>query len=107
MFVYVMAVLLVTYPRAGNYMTWCRSLVERKLAACVNVVELKSFYRWEGRVHEDDEVLLIMKTSTAAVQALKETVAREHPYKVPSIVELSPVDVNKPYLEWVLESTQA
>jgi uncharacterized protein involved in tolerance to divalent cations len=48
-----------------------------------------------------------MKTSTAAVQALKETVAREHPYKVPSIVELSPVDVNKPYLEWVLESTQA
>jgi uncharacterized protein involved in tolerance to divalent cations len=48
MFDYVMAVLLVTYPRAGNYMTWCRSLVERKLAACVNVVELKSFYRWRA-----------------------------------------------------------
>jgi len=103
----MMAVLLVTYPRTGNYMEWCRSLVERKLAACVNIVEVKSFYRWEGRVEEDDEVLLVMKTGAGRVQDLKETVAREHPYKVPSIVELNPVDVSKPYLEWVLESTRA
>lgn len=100
-----LAILLVTYPSSGDYASWCRSLVERGLAACINIASIKSTYFWEGRVVEDEEVLLIMKTHPEMVEPLKEAVRREHPYSVPEIVELRPVDVNKPYLNWVTAST--
>jgi len=75
------------------------------LAACVNVLDVKSVYRWEGSIAEDDEVLLIIKTSSEKVSELKKAVMGEHPYKVPEIVEINPADVNKSYLEWVIQST--
>lgn len=102
----MMVVLLVTYPKNREYDKWCRSLVERRLAACINVVDVSSFYWWENRVNEDLEVLLIMKTSREKSEMLKEAVRSEHPYKVPEIVELTPTDVSKPYLAWVLEATR-
>ena len=80
-------------------------MVERRLAACVNVVDTKSIYWWENKVNVDSEVLLIMKTSKHRLQLLKETVVEEHPYKVPEIVEITPADVNKTYLDWVVEAT--
>ncbi|MEM4281330.1 MAG: divalent-cation tolerance protein CutA [Candidatus Caldarchaeum sp.] len=103
----MMAVLLVTYPRDKDYAVWCRSLVERRLAACINLVGVNSVYRWDDSVVEDSEVLLLIKTSEEKVQQLKETIALEHPYKIPEIVELKPADVNQPYLQWVLDSTQS
>ncbi|GBC70084.1 Divalent-cation tolerance protein CutA [archaeon HR01] len=101
----MMALLLVTYPSDRDYLGWARSLVGRGLAACVNVIPVKSVYLWESDIQEDNEVLLILKTDRRVLNDLKDVIKSEHPYQVPEIVELSPADVNKSYLDWVSEST--
>jgi periplasmic divalent cation tolerance protein len=79
--------------------------VELRLAACVNIVAgIHSVYRWEGRVASDDEQLLVIKTSDARVDELREELFRRHPYDVPEFVVL-PVDATSPaYGAWLLES---
>ncbi|MEM2095440.1 MAG: divalent-cation tolerance protein CutA [Candidatus Caldarchaeum sp.] len=101
----MMVVLLVSYPRSGDFEGWCRSLVERRLAACINVVQTESIYWWDNKVNVDSEVLLVIKTSRQKSQLLKETIVAEHPYKVPEMVEITPTDVYKTYLDWVVEAT--
>jgi periplasmic divalent cation tolerance protein len=80
-------------------------LVELRLAACVNIVAgIHSVYRWEGRVASDDEQLLVIKTSDARVDELREELFRRHPYDVPELVVL-PIDATSPaYGAWLLES---
>jgi len=81
-------------------------LVEERLAACVNVVPgLRSLYRWQGKVHEDAEALLLLKTTAARYQALQERLRALHPYELPEIVAV-PVSAGLPaYLEWVAAQT--
>ncbi|MCS7142479.1 MAG: divalent-cation tolerance protein CutA [Aigarchaeota archaeon] len=99
-----LVVYVVTYPEK-NYVEWVRSLVERKLVACVNVIPIRSLYRWEGSIVDEGEVLLLMKTSTSKSRALREVISREHPYEIPEIVEISPLSVNEKYLNWVVDAT--
>jgi len=101
----MMTLLLVTYPAGKDYMGWVRSLVERGYAACVNIIPVRSIYFWEESIQTDEEVLLLIKSDRSLAARLKDVIAAEHPYEVPEIVELNPVDVNKPYLEWVSGAT--
>ena len=79
-----------------------RALVERRLAACVNVVPgVTSFYRWKGEVTQDSEWLLVMKTTAARFEALREALVEMHPYDVPEIVELPIERGHGPYLDWI------
>ena len=82
-----------------------KSLVERKLCACVNLAPgVRSFYRWEGAVQDDAEVLLIMKTTQDKLEALSEHLAEIHSYDVPEMLAI-PIDQGSaPYLEWLAES---
>jgi periplasmic divalent cation tolerance protein len=81
------------------------TLVEARLAACVNIVErVHSVYRWEGRVAGDDEQLLLIKTSDARVDALREELLRVHPYDVPEFVVLSIEGTSEAYGAWLLSS---
>lgn len=95
---------LVTGPE--NYMKeLSKKLVEERLAACVNVIDgVKSIYWWEGKVSEDVESLLIIKTESSKVQELIEFVRRNHPYKVPEVIGVEVGVGNPEYLNWVLES---
>ncbi len=78
-----------------------RHLVERRLAACVNLHPVRSVYRWRGGVEEAREVALAAKTTRARYPALEAEVRRLHSYEVPCIVAL-PVESGSPsYLEWV------
>jgi periplasmic divalent cation tolerance protein len=79
-----------------------RALVERRLAACVNVVPgLVSVYRWKGAVERDEERLLVIKTRRDRFDALREAIASLHPYEVPELVAL-PVEAGNPaYLAWL------
>ncbi|MEM0348796.1 MAG: divalent-cation tolerance protein CutA [Candidatus Caldarchaeum sp.] len=96
---------LVTYPRDRDYVSWCRSLVARRLAASINVAHVDSFFFWENRLNQVEEALLIIKTSSAKADELRKVLEMEHPYRVPAIIELAPEKVNTKYLEWVLETT--
>jgi len=95
-------VVLVTVPDAEAGAALARSLVEARLAACGNVVPgLRSIYRWEGRVHDEPEALLLLKTTRAGFEALREAVLRLHPYQVPEVVALAVEAGSAPYLAWL------
>ncbi|BCS94261.1 Divalent-cation tolerance protein CutA [Metallosphaera sp. J1] len=82
-----------------------RTLVEEKLAACVNLVPgLVSIYRWEGKVTEDSEVLALIKTNSDRLDELIKRLKELHPYKVPEILALDIKNGFKLYLEWIDES---
>ncbi len=79
-----------------------RALVERRLAACVNVVPgLVSIYRWKGGVERDDERLLVIKTRRDRFEALKEAIASLHPYEVPEVLALPVEAGSAAYLAWL------
>jgi periplasmic divalent cation tolerance protein len=95
---------LVTAPgmEAGERLG--RAMVEERRAACANVVPgVVSLYRWEGAVQRDEEALLILKTTAARVEGLRERLVALHPYDVPEVLVLPVVEGHTPYLEWVRE----
>jgi len=94
-------VVLITTPR-GEADRIARYLVENRLAACVNIVRgITSYYWWEGKVTEDQEDLLIVKTLEDSVEELIDEVKKIHPYTVPEVIALPIVEGNRDYLEWV------
>jgi periplasmic divalent cation tolerance protein len=97
-------IVLITHPPDGAE-SFARGLVERRLAACVNLLAARSVYRWEGAVQADDEVLLVAKTDAARLDALQRHVAGAHPYDVPECVALRPAEVEPRYLAWLLAAT--
>lgn len=77
-------------------------VVREKLAACVNLVpHVESIYMWEGRLHQDPEVLLVIKTTTAAYPELEAAVKSRHSYTTPEILAVSASRVSRAYAEWV------
>lgn len=80
-----------------------RLLIEERLAACVNLLPgLVSCYRWEGAVAEDDEVLLLAKTSAIRVEALRQRLSEAHPYAVPAILDWSIAGCNDAFANWLI-----
>ena len=85
-----------------------RALVERKLAACVNLLPgVRSFYVWEGKLTEDQEVTMLIKTRASLVASLTDVVKSLHPYSIPEVLVLSvdPDAGNASYLEWIARET--
>ncbi len=78
------------------------TLVESQLAACVNILDnMQSIYRWEGKLQQDSEVVLIAKTTDSLVAQLIEKVKSLHSYDCPCIVSLPISDGYPPFLEWI------
>jgi periplasmic divalent cation tolerance protein len=101
-------VVLVTAPSADEAARIARALVEEGLAACGNVVPgLRSIYRWEGKVQDDAEALLLLKTTRARFEALRARVLALHPYQVPEVLALPVEAGNAAYLAWIAGSVGA
>ncbi len=84
------------------------TLVEQRVAACVNVLApCQSIYRWEGKLEEAEEVTLLIKTSAARYAALEEAIRAYHPYELPEIVAVRVEKGLPDYLAWVAASTAA
>jgi len=84
------------------------ALVGERLAACVNVVKgVTSIYRWEGKIARDEERLLVIKTTRARFDAVRERILALHAYEVPEIVALPIVAGSEAYLDWLRGETTA
>lgn len=81
-------------------------LVEERLAACVNAVDCRSTYRWEGAVHREDEVVLLAKTTEDRYDALRERVVEAHPYDVPCVERFEESDVLPAFAEWRADAVE-
>jgi periplasmic divalent cation tolerance protein len=80
-------------------------LVERRLAACVNIVpQIESIYRWEGKMESSREWLLLIKTTAEKFAAVRDAIRELHSYDLPECIALNVEDGSPAYMEWIAES---
>lgn len=91
-----------TTPDINTARRLAADLVEKKYAACVNIqAGIESVYEWQGKIEQEPEVLMIIKTSSARYPALEKWLAQAHPYDTPEIIAV-PVEQGLPdYIQWV------
>ena len=100
-------IVLTTVGADFNVRPIAHDLVERRLAACVNVVDgVLSIYQWEGRVTDDREQLLIIKTTESRVDELREALFAQHPYEVPEFLVLPISAISDSYRDWLVRSVE-
>ena len=81
-----------------------RALVEKKLAACVNILPaVRSIYRWKGAIEDDQETLLLIKSSRALFGELRAEIQKLHSYEIPEAIAIPIVDGLERYLEWMAD----
>lgn len=97
---------LTTWPDAVGAQRLARTLLERRLAACVNILPpMTSVYTWEGRTTSGEEHQLLIKTTSTHFDAVQHAIVEEHPYELPEIIAI-PIQRGLPaYLQWIDEST--
>lgn len=82
------------------------ALIEKRLIACANLFpEIESMYRWKGKIENEFEVPLVVKTRAESFAAAAESIRKLHPYETPSIIGTPVENVNSDYLEWVYAET--
>ena len=100
-------IVLVTCASIAEARKIARSVVEKKLAACANIVaDVESIYRWKGNVERAREVLLVIKTTAVGVSELEREIKRMHSYDVPEFIVLPIVAGSQQYLKWIAENAQ-
>jgi len=81
-----------------------RTLVEKRLAACVNILPaVRSIYRWKGAIEDDQETLLLIKSSRALFNDLSAEIERLHSYEIPEAIAIPIVDGLERYLDWMAD----
>ena len=99
-------VVLCTFPTVEAARQIGTLLVEKQLAACVNLVPtIESIYRWQGKLESTAETLAIFKTSDAAYPDFERELSALHPYDVPEIIAIEPTAVAETYAKWILGET--
>ena len=98
-------VVFITGPDRETVSQLACSLVNERLAACANLLDgVTSVFRWKGAVHEESEVLAILKTTADRLPELDDRVRELHPYEVPEVIALPLTFGSAPYLAWVRDS---
>jgi periplasmic divalent cation tolerance protein len=100
-------VIFVTVASRSEGKKIARHLVEAKLAACVNISQsMDSVYRWEGKIAEEREFLLIIKSTRELFPEIKAEISKIHSYHTPEIISLPVIDGSRNYLQWVSDSVK-
>jgi periplasmic divalent cation tolerance protein len=101
-------VVYVTAPTGKSAERLAKIVLQRRWAACVNIVPLvKSRYWWKGKIESAKEALLIIKTRESLVSKLSDGVRKIHPYNVPEVIALPILKGHQPYLAWLFDETRA
>ena len=96
------SIVFVTVPTKEEGENIARSLVEKNLAACVNIIpSVQSVYKWNGKLNIDDELLLVIKGSSSKLEAIEKEVLQLHSYDIPEVISFAIDKGNKEYLDWM------
>jgi periplasmic divalent cation tolerance protein len=76
-------------------------LVQKKLAACVNIFPISSIYRWQGKIVKDKEFAMIIKTKKTNFRMIERFISENHGYKTPCVIEIPIARAARKYLEWL------
>ena len=98
-------VILSTVPQEKSE-AMARALLDKRLVACINTLPVRSFYHWKGEFCDDQEHLLILKTTREKAEEVIAAIKEMHPYEVPEIIALPVIAGHAPYLAWVYEETK-
>ncbi|WP_456433303.1 divalent-cation tolerance protein CutA [Nitratifractor sp.] len=101
------AILVTTTDTPEEAREIARTLLERRLAACVQIVPITSLYRWRGAIEEAEEWRLEIKAPMRHVEAIRETIVRIHSYEVPEVLLLHANAAHEPYARWLREETHS
>lgn len=99
-------VVLITAPGEEEAAKLANDLVASRLAACVNIIRnIRSIYRWQGKIEDESEVLMLVKTREELFRDLEKRVKKLHPYTVPEIIALPLIRGSEAYLGWLEQET--
>ncbi|MDE1886047.1 MAG: divalent-cation tolerance protein CutA [Xanthomonadaceae bacterium] len=99
-------VIFCTCPDEASAARIAEALVSEHLAACVNRMSgIASTYRWEGAIHTDGEVLLLIKSVRERFEALRARIVALHPYELPEVIAVDIALGHAPYLDWIARET--
>ena len=98
-------IIVSTFPSKQSVTSIANKLVKKKLAACVNIINISSIYAWKGKIENQSEYLALFKTSKKNQPNLKKELQKLHPYDIPEIAEINVDSINQPYLKWLVDST--
>jgi len=97
-----MIAVITTLPDKETAKAIARKLVEKNLAACVNIIPMeKSIYKWKGKIEEVNEILLLIKTTKTQYPGLETEIRANHPYELPEIIYFEIKGGSNEYLDWV------
>jgi len=100
-------IIFCTVPDSTTAKKIARILVEEKLAACCNILaDLNSIFSWENKIHDEAELLLIIKSRKELFPALVRQIKKLHPYSVPEIIAIPIMNGNREYLKWMEENVK-
>jgi len=99
-------VVLTTFPADGDADTFATTLINERLAACINVLPpMRSIYTWEGKIERADERQLLIKTRVDSVHQLEARLKELHRYEIPEFLVIPVLDGSREYLSWIAEAT--
>jgi len=100
-------VIFVTFSSSAEAVKIGRTLVQERLAACVNIVSgVRSIYRWQGKICDEREALMVLKSRSGKLQRIIRRVRSLHSYSVPEIIALPILGGSKEYLSWIRKATR-
>lgn len=100
-------ILLTTYSNEEFALKQVQRVVEAGLAACGNVIKVKSKYVWKGKIEDADEYLVLFKTTEKSLKKLMKNLEKNHPYEIPELVSIKIASINNSYLDWLQESVNS
>ncbi|MDP2158463.1 MAG: divalent-cation tolerance protein CutA [Nitrospirota bacterium] len=99
-------VVLITAPNEDAAAKMANEIVSSRLAACVNIIRnVRSIYHWQGKIEDEGEVLMLVKTRKEFFRDLEKRVKEIHPYTVPEIIAIPILEGSAEYLQWLSEET--
>ncbi|MEM8718251.1 MAG: divalent-cation tolerance protein CutA [Cyanobacteria bacterium P01_G01_bin.39] len=104
---YTYCLIMVTVGAEEEGATIAKTLLAEKLAACVNITPINSFYAWQGKINQDREWQLLIKTRFNLFEQLAQRIKTLHSYDVPEIIALPIMAGDSSYLNWIAENTKS